>query len=296
MLSIYFNLQNSERINLREGYAMNLYDELMESVCYTNKNKESIKSSNFKPDYVKNENSAAEYNRPMQEAISVLSEFIRSGMKKSNYTDIVVLNIGDPRVVFDSMGPLAGSRLCEKIHKKSFGITYITEKCDLTYTRKFQGRRFNIKRGIIRPNITIYGTLQKPVNGNNYTSTVDEIKRNNENPFIIATDVFVSNSIKNTGRLFVSPNMIRPGAGLGKDFRPVGDIGILGAIGVDLSTYKAETSDESIFKTWLIQELNRNGHSKIINMMADIVSGAIAYSLISNPREMRMPEVIRHYD
>lgn len=283
-------------MNICGGYAMNLYDELMESVSYTNKNKESMESSNFKPDYVKDENRAEEYNRKVQEAISALSEFIRSGMKKSDYTDIVVLNIGDPRVVFDSMGPLAGSRLCEKIHKKCSGVTYITEKCDFTYTRKFQGRRFNIKRGIIRPNITIYGTLQKPVNGANYVSTVDEIKRNNENPFIIATDVFVSNSIKNTGRVFMSKNPIKPGAGLGKDFRPVGNIGILGGIGVDLSTYKADKLDESVFKTWLIQELNRNGHSEIINMMADIVSGAIAYSLISNPREMRMPEVIRHYD
>ncbi|OPJ57174.1 spore protease YyaC [Alkalithermobacter paradoxus] len=120
---------------------------------------------------------------------------------KSQYTqeykDIVIVCIGTDRCTGDSLGPLTGYKLENKL--KTFRNTYL------------------------------YGTLNHPVHAKNLKETLDLIRKTHKYPFIIAIDACLGNKNK-IGNIKISDGPLKPGAGVHKDLPPVGNINILGIV------------------------------------------------------------------
>lgn len=112
--------------------------------------------------------------------------------------NIVVLCIGTDRSTGDSLGPLVGSKL---------------------------------KDALKHSNITVLGTLHHPVHAKNLEDSIDLIKSDIPNPFIIAIDASLG-SINKVGYVTIFDGPVRPGAGVNKTLPHVGDIGITGVINV----------------------------------------------------------------
>lgn len=120
---------------------------------------------------------------------------------KENYTqehrEIVVLCIGTDRCTGDSLGPLIGHKLQNRI--KGFKDVYL------------------------------HGTLEEPVHAKNLSETIDCIKYSYKNPFIIAIDACLGN-INRIGCIKVSNGPLKPGAGVNKELPLIGDINVLGIV------------------------------------------------------------------
>lgn len=106
----------------------------------------------------------------------------------------IILCIGTDRATGDCLGPLVGTEL------KNY-----------------------------HPRYTVVGDLESPVHALNLRTTLDEIYRSVENPFVIAIDASLGN-IKHIGRITLSNCPIAPGKGVNKKLPPVGDISITGIV------------------------------------------------------------------
>lgn len=115
--------------------------------------------------------------------------YIENHEKKNK--DIVVICIGTDRATGDSLGPLLGT--------------------------------FLSKRQNITESIKIYGTLDKPVHAKNIDEVLWDI--NNENSLIVAIDASLG-EFNHVGNIRVAEGCLLPGAGVGKNLPPVGDISI----------------------------------------------------------------------
>lgn len=110
---------------------------------------------------------------------------------------IVLVCIGTDRSTGDSLGPLVGDKL------------------------KF----------LIRNNISLFGNLESPVHAKNLTATLENIKLNFNNPFIIAIDACLG-SVQNVGKIVIENSPIIPGAAVNKNLPPVGDLSITGIVNI----------------------------------------------------------------
>lgn len=108
---------------------------------------------------------------------------------------IVAVCIGTDRCTGDSLGPLIGSAL-----------------------GKYRSSSFDY-----------YGTLENPVHAMNLDITLEHIKRNFDNPFLIGIDACLGSSMS-IGTIQIGNGPIRPGAGVNKNLTPVGDIHISGVV------------------------------------------------------------------
>ncbi len=104
--------------------------------------------------------------------------------------------IGTDRSTGDALGPLTGSKL---------------------------------KR--LRPELTLYGTLDEPVHAVNLMEILSEIRTGVEKPFIIAVDASLGR-LDNVGCLSAGYGSIRPGAAVKKDLPPIGNAYITGIVNV----------------------------------------------------------------
>ncbi|MDR0696962.1 MAG: spore protease YyaC [Christensenellaceae bacterium] len=107
----------------------------------------------------------------------------------------VIMCIGSTSLIGDSLGPLVGDILRE---------------------------HYNI-------NAYVYGSLKRPINGNNYFSYLNFINRIHPNTLIIAVDACVGLD-SDIGKIKFSRNGVRAGAAIKKSLGNVGDIGILGIV------------------------------------------------------------------
>ena len=108
----------------------------------------------------------------------------------SNKKDILIICIGTPRRIGDSLGPLVGTRL--------------------------------LKMNNI--NCKILGSLDDPVHGANYQHYYKYIDQ--DKYFIIAIDAALGNNIKEISYTY----QIFPGNGVNKNLPGIGDIGIIGVV------------------------------------------------------------------
>lgn len=140
---------------------------------------------------------------------------------------ITFLCIGSDRATGDSLGPLIGYNL-----KK------------LGYTR-------------------VYGTLDNPVHAKNLNSTIDLIKKEVDNPLIIAIDASLGKS-PSIGSYMLYSGPIKPGAGVGKNLPYVGDISITGIVN------QSGLSDDLLLLT------TRLGHvMKIVERICDGINDSL---------------------
>jgi len=108
---------------------------------------------------------------------------------------IVILCIGTDRSTGDSLGPLVGYRL-SRYHTLSAMVVV---------------------------------TLEHPVHAANLCETLEKIKKEVSNPFIIAVDACLGTH-GNIGYIKIGKGPLKPGAGLKKDLPETGDIHITGVV------------------------------------------------------------------
>ncbi|QDS35870.1 spore protease YyaC [Brevibacillus brevis] len=107
---------------------------------------------------------------------------------------VLFVCVGTDRSTGDSLGPLVGTAL-----KKS--------------------------------KLDVLGTLDDPVHALNISETLSEIERNYPNHFVIAIDACLG-AFSSVGNIEVACSALKPGAGVGKDLPPLGDVNIQGIVNV----------------------------------------------------------------
>ena len=114
--------------------------------------------------------------------------------KESNKKNIIIVCIGTPKSIGDSLGPLVGTRLQENEIK-----------------------------------ITVKGDLEDPIHALNVQAKMQEIKEQYNDPFIIGVDSCVAYD-REIGYYDIKDTGISPGKGVGKDLCKVGDCGLYGIV------------------------------------------------------------------
>lgn len=113
----------------------------------------------------------------------------------SGYEGLVLFCIGTDRITGDSLGPLVGYKV-----KKS-GLS----------------------------NVFVYGTLEEPVHALNVDRIFSEVQKKHPNLPIIAVDASLGHS-SHLGCVTVSKGSLKPGIGVKKKLKQVGDISITGIV------------------------------------------------------------------
>lgn len=111
--------------------------------------------------------------------------------------DIIFLCIGTDRSTGDSLGPLVGHKLWT----------------------------------LLKDKFLVLGNLQNPVHAKNLRETMDFIKSNYKNPFIIAIDACLGN-VKNIGNIVIENGPLLPGSAMNKNLPGVGDLSISAIVNV----------------------------------------------------------------
>lgn len=120
---------------------------------------------------------------------------IREELKKSRKKSVLILCIGTDRSTGDSLGPLIGYHL----------------------------RRRGLKH------IQVIGTLNRPVHAMNLDETWSILKRHYSDHLIVAVDASVGVN-GHVGCVTLGRGAIKPGLGVSKELRPIGDIFITGVV------------------------------------------------------------------
>lgn len=110
---------------------------------------------------------------------------------------IVFVCIGTDRSTGDSLGPLVGTLLEEKMISPFF----------------------------------VYGTLENPIHAVNLKEQLIDIHDKHVNPFIIGIDACLGR-LKSVGVIQIAEGPVKPGAGVNKDLPEVGDLHITGIVNV----------------------------------------------------------------
>ncbi|MEC2075612.1 spore protease YyaC [Metabacillus fastidiosus] len=151
----------------------------------------NLKSGLFQADKDRNRIYYDEENAP-----KILSSSLYELLPRIMTKPIVIVCIGTDRSTGDSLGPIIGT------------------------TIKKQLSHFNV-----------FGTLKDPVHAVNLEDTMQTIKNEFSNPFIIAIDACLG-KIKSVGYIQVGKGPIKPGAGVNKVLPAVGNIHITGIVNV----------------------------------------------------------------
>lgn len=146
------------------------------------------------------------------------------------YKNIVIFCIGTDRCTGDSLGPLTGHQLSK--------------------LRIFK-------------DISLYGTLEKPVHAKNLEEYYSLVKSTIENPFIIAIDASLGRA-ENIGNINIIEGPIYPGAGVNKKLQPVGDISLTGIV------------NTSGFMEFMVLQ---NTRLSTVMKMAEVISSSLYISL-----------------
>ncbi len=125
-----------------------------------------------------------------------LSGMIREEKERKNKRGIVFLCIGTDRSTGDSLGPLIGYKL------KQMNVT----------------------------GVTVFGTLDRPVHAMNLDNYLAVLKNCYEDDLIVAVDASVGNR-EHVGYVTLGKGALKPGLGVSKELKSVGDIFITGIVG-----------------------------------------------------------------
>jgi putative sporulation protein YyaC len=114
------------------------------------------------------------------------------------YRRLIILCIGTDRATGDSLGPITGHKLISTVDSGD---------------------------------VSIFGTLEKPVHAKNIHQTLDYIHAAYDNPFIAAIDACLGKP-ESVGYITIGEGPINPGAGLSKSLPTVGNMSITGIVNV----------------------------------------------------------------
>jgi putative sporulation protein YyaC len=147
---------------------------------------------------------------------------------------IIFVCIGTDRSTGDSLGPLVGSRLA----------------------------KYNFT------DILVYGNLDNPVHAMNLAETLQSIRDEYFDPFIVGIDACLG-QIASVGSIQAGQGPVKPGAGVNKDLPPVGNIHITGIVNVG-----------GFMEYFVLQNTRLN----LVIQMADVIAKSIYSSLINAKR------------
>jgi putative sporulation protein YyaC len=125
-----------------------------------------------------------------------LKEYLKA-YDDNTHDALVIVNIGTDRATGDCLAPMIGNKL----------------------------------KDLKLRNVHIYGNLDNPVHAKNLDETLDNIHNKFDNPFIVAIDACLGR-LENIGKITISNDSLNPGAGIGKELTPVGDMSIVGIVNV----------------------------------------------------------------
>ncbi len=125
-----------------------------------------------------------------------LSRMLKEEKERKGKTGVVILCIGTDRSTGDSLGPLIGYKLKE----------------------------------MNTVNFTIFGTLDRPVHAMNLDEYVNSLQRFYRNDLVVAVDASVGHK-EHIGYVTLGKGALKPGLGVSKELRAVGDIFITGIVG-----------------------------------------------------------------
>jgi putative sporulation protein YyaC len=128
-------------------------------------------------------------------AASISAELLT--MLPTTMRPVVIVCIGTDRSTGDSLGPLVGTFLEEKV----------------------------------TDGLHIYGTLDDPIHAVNLEEKLEEIRKSHLNPFIIGIDACLGR-LKSVGAIQLGEGPVKPGAGVNKELPDVGDMHITGIVNV----------------------------------------------------------------
>lgn len=180
----------------------------------------------------------------MCEGFSIDALSINSSIKIKNYLlkelnpiiaqnrPIIFVCIGTDRSTGDSLGPLVGYRL-----------KYLSKN-----------------------NIHIYGTLEHPIHANNIVESLDEIRFNFVNPYIVAIDSCLG-CLNNIGKVFIQKKALLPGLAMNKSLPSVGEMSITGIVNIS-----------GTFEFLVLQ----NTRLYTVMTLADAISKGISYFIMKS--------------
>ena len=125
-----------------------------------------------------------------------LSRMLKEEKERKGKTGVVILCIGTDRSTGDSLGPLIGYKLKER-------------------------RMRNAK---------VLGTLEKPVHAMNLEEYLKLVKQKYPDYLIVAVDASVGNA-EHVGYITLGKGPLKPGLGVSKELKEVGDLFITGIVG-----------------------------------------------------------------
>ncbi|PTM56892.1 spore protease YyaC [Desmospora activa] len=140
-------------------------------------------------------------------------------------SELACVCVGTDRSTGDSLGPLVGSQL---------------EKSSPPFLR-------------------VYGTLDEPVHAVNLQSTLIKMKRELNNPLVIAVDACLG-QLSSVGWIQVGNGPLKPGAGVNKQLPEVGQVHITGIVNV-----------AGFMEYFVLQ----NTRLSIVMKMANVISNAV---------------------
>ena len=126
----------------------------------------------------------------------VFLDNIRYRMDEDSH--LIILCIGTDRATGDSLGPITGHKLISSLNNK---------------------------------NVSVFGTLEKPVHAKNINQTLDFIQAAYEKPFITAIDACLGKP-ESVGYITIGEGPVNPGAGLSKSLPTVGNLSVTGIVNV----------------------------------------------------------------
>lgn len=127
--------------------------------------------------------------------LQCLSQFIRHLIPQER--PVIIVCIGTDRSTGDSLGPLTGTMISHR----------------------------NIK------NVTVYGTLDRPVNAENLESIMKHIHSTTDHPFIIGVDSGLGRRTS-VGMIYADNKPIKPGIAVNHKLSLVGDVGITAIVNI----------------------------------------------------------------
>lgn len=118
-----------------------------------------------------------------------LNQLIRATNKQGR--PLIYFCIGSPSIIGDCLGPVIGTILSEVLPDR------------------------------------VYGTLDRPIHALNFNQIYLDIKKQHQQPFIIAIDAALGN-VSQSGYILLKKGPLHPGKGVGKKLPPIGDLQITG--------------------------------------------------------------------
>lgn len=141
--------------------------------------------------------------------LSECLEFCNERVILKSKKEVIFLCIGTDKIIGDSFGPIVGHFLKQN-------------------------------------NYTVYGDLEKTVNGTNLIKYIEKINENHKSPYIIVLDSALGEKDM-VNKIVVGKGGIKPGSALNKNNKIIGDLYINAVVGVNCNNNFEELKNAKLY-------------------------------------------------